>query len=229
MLQPRSYPELIGKTLVLEAEPFIIMADDDEPWAEGLFFTLVIGLLAGIAQLIGNLLMTASLPPTAGVTEALVQGWRQWQPAGNAGAIAEANFRQLISLLFTWNGYGSGWYHLFALLLTPAALLATWLVVGGVVYLTARALGGQGSFNQTLGATALMAAPHVLSLFRIVPFVNVNLFLLIVWSTLIVYRAAEVTHDLAWRQAVWVALAPLALFFVLAVGGVSLLGMLITL
>ncbi len=79
MLQPRSYPELIGKTLVLEAEPFIIMTDDDEPWVEGLFFTLVLGLLAGIAQLIGNLLMTASLPPAAGVTEALVQGWRQWQ------------------------------------------------------------------------------------------------------------------------------------------------------
>jgi hypothetical protein len=229
MLRPRSYPELIGKALVLEAEPFITMTDDDEPWAEGLFFTLVIGLLVGIAQLIGNLLMTASLPPTAGVTEALVQGWRQWQPAANAGAIAEENFRQLISLLFTWNGYGGGWYRLFALVLTPTALLAEWLVVGAVVYWTARALGGQGSFNQTLGATALMAAPHVLSLLRVVPFVHVNMLLLIAWSTLIVYRAAEVTHDLGWRQAVCVALVPLALLFVLALGGVTLLGMLITL
>ena len=229
MLQLRSYPELIGKALVLEAEPFVTMTDDDEPWVEGLFFTLVIGLLVGIAQLIGNLLMTASLPPVAGVTEALVQGWRQWLPVGNAGAIAEANFRQLLNLLFTWNGYGSGWYRLFALVLTPTVLLAEWLLVGAVVYLTARALGGKGNFNQTLGATALMAAPHVLSLLRIVPFVNVNILLIIVWSTLIVYRAAEVTHDLAWRQAVWVALAPLALFIVLALGGVSLLGMLITL
>ena len=79
MLQPRTYPELIGKTLVLEAEPFITMIEDDDPWVEGLFLTLCIGLLVGAAQLIGGLLLTATMPPADAVFEAL---WRAWQQLG---------------------------------------------------------------------------------------------------------------------------------------------------
>ena len=62
MLQPKKYPEMLGKALVFEAEPFIDMVDDDEPWAEGLFLVVLVGVLVGIAQIVGALLTAASMP-----------------------------------------------------------------------------------------------------------------------------------------------------------------------
>ncbi len=58
MLQPRSYPELMGKALMLEADPFIVMVDDDNPWVEGLFMVVVVGIAVGAAHLVGSLLAT---------------------------------------------------------------------------------------------------------------------------------------------------------------------------
>ncbi len=45
MLQPKTYPELVGKALVLEAEPFLTLAEDDNPWVEGLFLVTCVGVL----------------------------------------------------------------------------------------------------------------------------------------------------------------------------------------
>ena len=114
-------------------------------------------------------------------------------------------------------GYGGGWFRLFTVVTTPLALVLQWLMVGLIVFGMARALGGHGTLNQTLGATALMVAPHVLSLLTVVPFVSVGNLLLTTWSLLIVYRAAEVTHDLPWQRAIWVALAPLGFMLLVAI------------
>ena len=53
MLQPRSYPELVAKALVLENEPFETMVDDDAPWLEGLVLVAVVSLAGGVAVAIG--------------------------------------------------------------------------------------------------------------------------------------------------------------------------------
>ncbi len=219
MLQPRTYPELIGKTLVLEAEPFVIMTEDDNPWVEGLFLTVSLGFVIGVAHLVGGLLMTATLPPAAAVQEAILQGWRQFSQ--NFGASVDpvataANLRRFWTLVTTLSGYGGGWFRLFTLITTPFLLVIQWLVSGLLVFITARALGGRGTLNQTLGATALMVAPYALSLLTVIPFVSVNNLLLTTWSLLIVYRAAEVTHELPWQRAIWVALTPIGLLVILA-------------
>ena len=73
MLQPRTYPELLGKALTFDADPFIVMVDDDEPWIEGLFMTVLIGILAGGAQIIGGWLLTLSMPPSDAVLEAVLE------------------------------------------------------------------------------------------------------------------------------------------------------------
>ena len=209
MLRPRIYPEMVGKALVLEAEPFITMVDDDEPWAEGLFLTICIGLLVGAARLIGGLLMTSALPPAAATLEALLQGMRQLGLLGGAGLISETTVRQSWLLLTTVLGISGSWLRLYVLIVAPVLLALQWLVVGGVGYLVAQRLGGTGSFSQTLGAAALVAAPSALYIFSAVPFVSVNGLLLFAWGLLISYRALEVAHDLPWQKAVAAAIAPL--------------------
>ena len=77
MLQPRSYPELLGKALFLEAEPFVTMIDDDNPWVEGLFLIVTVGVLVGAAQFIGGVLLTFSLPPVAALEATINAALRQ--------------------------------------------------------------------------------------------------------------------------------------------------------
>jgi hypothetical protein len=228
MLQPRTYPELIGKALVLEAEPFVTLVDDDEPWVEGLFLTLSVGVVAGIARLIGGLLLSASLPPANGMIEAVVNGWQRFNTLltlTNTPQAMDATLRQWWWWLTLVNGYDSGWLRLLTLISTPLSFVAVWLVSASVVYLVARAWGGSGTFNQTLGATALVAAPHIFSILHIFPFVSVSALLLTVWGVLILYRAAEVAHNLPWQRALIVALTPLGVALLFGLAALFLLSM----
>lgn len=219
MLQPRSYPELVGKALVLEAEPFLTLAEDDNPWVEGLFLVTCVGVLLGGAHLIGGLLWTASLPPADAVREALLPSLQQFASQMGIGispAQVEAAFRQ------AWNwgaglvGYQGGLARLFFALLEPVRLVLQWFLLALITHGAARLLGGNGTLVQTLGTTALAAAPYLLGLLTIVPFVSVSGILLAVWSLLIVYRAVEVTHDLTWQRAALAVVAVPLLFLLIS-------------
>lgn len=216
MLQPKNYPQMIGKALVLEGEPFITMTDDDNPWVEGLFLIVVLGLVVGLAQFIGGLLLTVSLPPSNAMLEALIQGWRQLTATVAPGsALAGEAMRAQWDTVAALTGFGGGWTRLLVFIVLPAAFLVQWLFYGLIGHGLARLLGGNASLNQTLGATALLVAPQVLLLFKIVPFVSVSALLTGVWSLLIVYRALQIAHELPWQRAAWAALlAPLALLLV---------------
>lgn len=231
MLRPRSYPALIGKALVLEAEPFETMADDDEPWAEGLVLILAIGLLVGVARLVGGLLLMGSLPPAASIFETILNGWQALASQLSATtefAAREAEIRQLWATYSWLLSFDSLWPRLLGLVFTPLGLVIQWLVAGGLIFLAARAYGGRGSLNQTLGATALLAAPQVLLVFLLIPFVQVSGLLLAMWSLLILYRAVEVVHELPWQRAAVVAATPYALLILLALIGAGLAGIWLT-
>lgn len=225
MLRIRSYPELIGKALVLEAEPFEAMVDDDEPWVEGLVLVVTVGLLVALTQLIGGLLLTAALPPAEVMLNAILSGWREFNARMMLApdtAASEASIRQAWSMMRLVSGYDSGWARLFGLIITPLGLILQWVVASLLVFGVARALGGRGTLNQTMGAVALIVAPQVLLLWQIIPFVAVSGLLLAVWGLLILYRAVEVAHDLPWKRAAVVALIPYLLLLLLLVVGVTL-------
>jgi hypothetical protein len=218
MLQPKSYPELVGKALVLEAEPFLILAEDDNPWVEGLFLVTCVGVLLGGAHLIGGLLWTASLPPADAVREALLPSIQQLAAQigiGQDPVQIEAAFRQFWNWGAGFIGYQGGFARFFFALLEPIWLVLQWLLLALVTHGAARLLGGKGTLVQTLGTTALAAAPYVLTLLTIIPFVSVSGLLLGFWALLIVYRAIEITHDLSWQRAALAALAaPLLLILI---------------
>ena len=219
MLQPKTYPELVGKALVLEAEPFLTLAEDDNPWVEGLFLVTCVGVLLGGAHLVGGLLWTASLPPADAVREALLPSIQQL--AAQMGIAQdplqiEAAFRQLWSWGAGFIGYQGGFARFFFALLEPVWLVMQWLFLALATHGAARWLGGKGTLVQTLGTTALAVAPYVLGLLTVIPFVSVSGLLLAVWSILIVYRATEVTHDLSWQRSAVAALAAPVLLIVLS-------------
>jgi hypothetical protein len=211
---------MLGQALVFEPDPFVEMADDDNPWVEGLFFTAAIGLIVAIAQIIGGVLLTAVLPNPTALLEAFVQMLRQMQTAGLPAAqmqALEVSVRQWWPLLTAFYNYGTGWARLLLLPIVPILLIGQWLLYGVISHVAARALGGSGSLGQTLGVTALAAAPRVLLLVTIFPFAAVSVLLLQVWGVLIAYRGLEIAHDLDVRRAAAAALVPVLIFVLLAV------------
>jgi hypothetical protein len=212
MLEPRTYPRILTKALVLEPAPFIEMAEDDEPIAEGLFLTVLLGALVGVAQLIGGLLYSASLPPADAAQSVMLQVARSL--SGGANPAIDAIAQQWWSIFTLLKGYDTGWLRLFNLVWEPFLLLVQWLVVGLVTYVVGRALGGVGTLTKTLGATALVCAPSALLLLSVVPFISVSSLLLLVWSVLITYRAVQVVHELPWRHAAVTAVLPFAVMTV---------------
>jgi hypothetical protein len=216
MLQPKTYPTMLGKALVFEADPFIVMIDDDEPWQEGLFMTVLVGFLIGLAQWIGGLLMTASLPPSNAVLALILQAFRTAGFSPDTAARIEGVVNNGWHWLGFFSGYGSGWAGLWMLIGVPLFLVLQWLLFGLIGHMVAKGMGGVGALDQTLGAMALMVAPQALLLFRVIPFVSVSGALLFVWSLLVAYRAMEVAHQLPWRRAAWATVIPALVILVLA-------------
>ncbi len=215
MLRPSIYPNLIGQAAMLEDRAFITMKHDDNPWAEGLIFTVLIGIAVAIAGFIGGLLMSASLPPANAVLDLFLSALRQQSQEVANLSVLEAMLRQFWEGYKLISGYDSGWQRLLLLVWTPLGLVMQWLFSGFLVHVVAKAVGGKGSFNQTLGATALMAAPALLRVLSVIPFVQVSALLLAVWSTLILFRAVEVVHELPWRKAAITSTVPLIVVLLL--------------
>ena len=201
------------------------MVDDDNPLIEGLFLSACIGLAVACANLLGGLLLTASLPPSEALLNLVFQTLRQSALNGETVFEFERAVRSLLPFLFFSTGYDSGWYRLLSLAIVPLGLIVQWLLFGLVSHLLARAVGGRGDLGQTLGAMALSNAPRFLYLLSALPFVSVASVLIHVWGVLIAYRGLEVAHELGPGPAALAAVGSwllLTLASCVAVGGLAL-------
>ncbi|MBW7884019.1 MAG: YIP1 family protein [Caldilineaceae bacterium] len=202
MLQPQSYPEFVAKALVLDSEPFEAMVDDDNPWIEGLVFVVALSFLAGIARALGGLLTAATLPAPEATLSAAIQGWQQLASlVALPVAQGEAVLRSAWELAALSSGYTGGWSHLLPIITLPLLMLLWWVFFSLVAHGVARAMGGSGTLNATMGASALIAAPMVFLVLTIVPFASPSGAMLLIWGVLIAYRAVHIAHDLSWQNA----------------------------
>lgn len=202
MLQPRSYPDLIGKALFLEPDPYLVMAHDDEPLAEGALLVVLVGLLTGAATVAGNVLRGIATTGDVGDNPFVVQG-----ASVGAEEIALWMADPVRYVMLSWHaalGLDSGWGQSLLLLVAPLLAILLWLVAGIVLWGTGRLMGGEGTLTQVLGASALVTAPMLFYLVHLAPFTYVNLLLPLVWALLMYYRAAQMSHDIPWTRALGV-------------------------
>ncbi len=213
---------LLWNALFLQRSAYVRMRDDNNPFVEGLYVLAMLGVVLGIAGLIGGTLQWASSPNMAAIRDIVLNSLKQmsWWPMMEQDPQAMAGFNS------AWN---SIWQVVSSLAPTPAnsllgilthplGLIIGWLVYGVLAMLFARLLGGKGTLNQTLGATALGAAPQLLNLVTVLPFVSVAG--LGAWSLLCNYTALRTVHGLSWGRGVAAAVLPIVLGIVLAsIGG----------
>jgi hypothetical protein len=203
---------LLWDALFLQHEAYETMRDDDNPFVEGLFMLVLIGVLVGLVGVVGVSLEWASGPDLSAIGDAVLRNlqrmpwWEQMQQFGGQEA--------LDSFYQVWN---MNWQivetvvptplsSLAGIIVTPLGLIIGWLVFGVIAHLLARLFGGTGSLNQTLGTTALAAAPQILTGVAALPFVVVAG--VGTWTMLCRYMALRTAHDLSWPRAVWATILP---------------------
>lgn len=203
---------LIWDALFLQHEAYETMRDDDNPFVEGLFILVLLGVFVALVGFVGVFFEWGASPNLGTIQEVVLDNLRQmpWyeqmQQAGGQEALGI--FDQI------WN---TNWQIVKALVPTPLTALAGivtkplglivgWLVFGVIAHALARLFGGSGNLSQTLGTTALGSAPQLLVVVGGLPFVAVAG--VGTWTLLCRYMALRTAHDISWSRAVWATILP---------------------
>lgn len=222
---------LVLRALGLDGEAYDRLRDDDNPFVEGLFLIVLIGVVTALLNLIGQALAWAGTPSMSAVKELIWQTFptMSWwsQMAGNAEFMAQ--FKQ-------W--YDLGWQvfpRLFGapdptaaalnILFWPLGMLVGWLIYGTLAHIFARLLGGVGSYGQTLGTLALAYAPLLVNGLGFIPYFAAGA-ALNTWQLICRYKAIRSAGQLSWGRAFWATVLPFAVYLIFwaAVGIVVALG-----
>lgn len=201
---------MLWDALFLQRDAYARMRDDNNPFVEGLFILVVLGLILAVIGIIGTTLEWASSPALDAIRDVIygeLQKMPWWQFMEQSPQ-AMAQFQTIWDQV--WRAIGAivptPARSLAGIITKPLGLIVGWLLYGVVAYALARLFGGRGKFDQTLGATALAAAPQMLNVFTVLPFVAIAG--LGTWTLLCNYMALRTVHDLSWPRAMWAALLP---------------------
>ena len=210
---------ILWEALFLQPQPYAAIRDRKNPAGKGFVILIILALTVALVSYIGTLLTWATSPDLNAIQETVLKHLQtmSWWEMMSAQPQAQVVWLQIwdsvwqvMRLLIPSPTSG-----LMGFILTPLNLLITWIVFGLVAHVMAKIFGGKGQLNQTLGTTALAAAPQLLTLFTVFPLVS--LAGIGVWTMLARYMAIRVTHDLSWGRALWVTLLSMLVIFLLLV------------
>lgn len=218
---------LVFRALFLDSEAFEELRDDDNPFVEGLFLVVVIGVITALLNLVGRALAWAAVPDSAAVKQvvlAALQRQPEWATL-TADPGAAALIQRLLDI--DWQalpglfGASQPTTAVLNVLIWPLSAMLSWLVYGVLAHIFARLLGGQGSLNHTLGTTALAFTPLLLRGLGFIPFFYLG-GVLQTWQLILRYKALRTAHGLPWTRALWATLLPFGVFlaFALLLGAV---------
>jgi hypothetical protein len=208
---------LFWEALFLNPKPYATMRDQKNPVTKGVVLLVILGLALALANLIGSVLTWASSPDLMAVKDVILRNMQQmaWWQMMSVDPQATAMFLQIWNSVWQAVAFlnptpASG---LLGFVTTPLVLIITWLLFGVLAFLMAKLFGGHGGLGQTLGTTALAAAPQLLGLFNFVPYLT--LAGIGIWTILARYMAIRVTHDLSWGRAAWVTVLTMVILYIL--------------
>ncbi len=222
---------LVFGALFLDNDAYDQLREDDNPFVEGLFLIVLIGVVTALLHFIGQVVAWAGTPSLDAIKEAVWQSFptMSWwsQVAGNSEFLEQ--FRMY---------YDLGWQifpRLFGapdpagavlnVVLWPVGAVLSWLIYGTLAHWFARLLGGDGSYGQTLGVLALSFTPLLLRGFGFLPYFTVGA-VMNTWQLICRYKAVRSAHQLPWGRAFWATLLPFLVYLVfwVVVGVIGSLG-----
>ncbi len=228
--------ELWLDAMFLKEEGYAYERDSKNPFGNGLVYIAIIGVLVGLANVIGAALRYATSPAgdaiknivlthihatpfyaalDAGTAAAFDRGYNQvWNNAG--------------SLFLGYPTDASGFVGLIlGVLTTPLGFILSWVIYGALVHLIARRWNPETSYAELLAPLALATSPQLLNVLAIFPGVGVAGIVVTLWTLICNIFAIRVAYKTTTRRAVWGAFFPSLLLIViiiaLAACGIGLL------
>ncbi|MCS6888524.1 Yip1 family protein [Chloroflexus sp.] len=212
--------------LFLDTNTFREQRDNPAALRDGFLVVALVGIVVGVASLIGNVLSALASPDPQAILD-IVQRSIERTPffielqRANPTINLDPFFIQLSEIVGS-----TRWSGLIGAVATPFVYLAGWLIYGAVAHLAARSLGGEGTLAQTLGCTALASGANLLAVVQIVPFAQAA------GTTLLgligCYLGLRAAHNLSAWRAFWAALVgPIILILLLLVMSCGALAVLV--
>ncbi len=214
------YIRMVAGALLLRDEIFHKLADDSRPFARGLIFILLIGVIVALVSVVGTVLTEWTSPDMLSI-RSTVEAWMDempWREQIPQNAIDEVDAAMDQQFEFVWRIINtvmpSTAKAIAGIVVQPLAMVLVWLVFGMLAYLVAKALDGSGTLAQTYGATSLAAAPYLLGVVHVLPYVQASG--LGVWALICAYLGVKHAHQLTPGRAFWAVFISLAIIFVVA-------------
>lgn len=210
------FAKLVVQALFLRTDAYEEIREARNPFIDGLLIIVIIGVIVAFAGLVGTVLKWASTPDTEAVQETVYAGLTEmpwYQETTELAPDFADSFEQWFEMGRTFvrfGGMSSPGSAAGNIILTPLGLLVGWLIYGLLAHVFARLLKGEATLSQTLGATALAVAPHILKVAELVPFVSVG-GVVGTWMLICRYVALKQAHRLTWGRAFWATVMPVVI------------------
>lgn len=220
------YAELWTGSMFLQDEAYVYMRERRNPFASGLLYVVLIGVLValgGMFAALTNYVTSPSLDAIKNTVLTHLQAMPFYESMGNLAQRAfDAGFNQ------TWNLFGPLFVgypdtpqqiaQLFAsVLTTPLGLVITWLFYGALAHFAARKWNPEISFGEILGPLALAQSPQLLYWLNIFPNVSVSLWVVYLWFFVCATTAIRVTYRTTTAKSFSAAFFPVLVGLVLVV------------
>jgi hypothetical protein len=95
------------------------------------------------------------------------------------------------------------------------ALIIGWFIYGALVHLVARGWNPETSFSEMLAPLALASSPQLLSVLALFPSTGISGLVIALWTFICNVVAIRVAYNTSTRRAVWGALFPILVLFIL--------------
>lgn len=226
MEQISRFAGLVTRALFLRTDAYEEMREARNPFVEGLFIIVIVGVIIALAGVVGTTLEWASSPDMGAIENTVYEGltnmpWYQ-QLEQEVGRDFTDQFQAMWDMEWRIIGYFAPKpaTSLMNIVTTPLGLIIGWLIYGLLAHLFARLLRGEANLSQTLGCTALAVAPQVLKLLSLLPSVTVG-GVVGTWALICRYVALKQAHRLTWGRAFWATVLPILVLWLL---GLILMG-----
>lgn len=220
------YAELWMGGMFLQDEAFVYMRERRNPLASGMLYVVLVGVLVGLADILGGLARYATSPSLDAIKNTVLVHLQAMPFYETMGPVGQRSFDAGYN--DAWNLFGSlfvGYPNTpaeFALLFlsvltTPLGLIISWLVYGALVHVLARNWNAEISFAEILGPLALAVSPQLLTVLNVFPNVEISSWVAFFWFLVCAITAIRVTYHTTTSNAFRAALFPILVLILIVV------------
>lgn len=212
------FAELWMGGMFLQDEAYVYMRERRNPFASGLLYTVLLGVLIAAGGLLGALARYATSPSLDAIKNTVLVHLQAMPFYEQLSANAQGNFITQFNQTWEWlapllTPYPTTSVQVAQLLATPLTIplgmAISWVIYGALAHWVARRWNPEISLAEILGPLALASSPQLLNVLNVFPNVGISPLVTFLWFLVSAITAIRVTYRTTGRNAVLAAFFPI--------------------